>query len=399
MTTTGSTARPYPFSPPDRLNLDPAYAEVRDGPLVRVRLAYGDDAWLVTRYQDVKTVLSDLRFSRAAAVRSDEPRARPLRMRPDVILSMDPPDHTRLRRLVAKAFTARRVAALHPRTEGIADRLVGEMLAAGAPADLVERFSVPLVIAVICELLGVPFEDRSRFRVWCEAIVATTAYTPGEVQEHTDALRAYVAELIELRRAEPADDLITGFVEARDDHDRLSEAEMVSLAMTLLITGQGATVSQIPNFVYALLIREGAWARLVADPDLIPAAVEELTRHVPLGEASDMARYALEDVELSGGTVRAGEAVIPFISVANRDPAVFDDPEEVVLDREYNPHLGFSHGVHHCLGAQLARQELRVALRVLTRRCPRLRFAVPEPELPWKTGSLARGLTALPVSW
>ncbi|MFC4564162.1 cytochrome P450 [Nocardiopsis mangrovi] len=343
-------------------------------------------------------MLSDPRFSRAVAVDRDEPRARPLRMRPDTIVSMDPPDHTRLRRLVAKAFTARRVEALQPRTEAIADRLLTEMLADGAPADLVERFSLPFVIAVICELLGVPFEDRVLFHDWSETIISTSA-PRDEVEESSEAMRAYVSRLIGLRRAEPADDLITGLVEARDDHDRLSEAELVSLAMTLLIAGHEATSSQIANFVYALLTREGAWARLVADPGLIPPAVEELTRHIPLGEAFDFARYALEDVELAGGTVRAGDAVIPFVSAANRDPAVWGDPEDVVLDRDRNPHLGFGHGVHHCLGALLARMELQVALRTLTRRFPGLRFAVPEPDLRWKTGTLARGLIALPVSW
>lgn len=400
MSVTEPATCPYPFSAPDRLVLDPHYAEVRaEQPLARVRLPYGEDAWLVTRYLDAKVVLSDPRFSRAASVGRDEPRTRPMATQGGGILAMDPPDHTRLRRLVAKAFTARRVEQLRPRAQEIADDLVTAMLTDGAPADLVERFALPLPIAVICELLGVPFEDRAQFRVWSDAFLSTTSLTPDEIKRSVAEMYDYMSGLIGQRRAAPADDLITGLIAARDDEDRMSEEEMVTLAMGLLVAGHETTASQIPNFVYSLLTREGLWARLGADPGLVPGAVEELLRHIPLGAASAFPRYALEDVELSGGVVPAGDPVIVSVAAANRDPEFFDDAEGLVLDRERNPHIGFGHGPHHCVGAQLARMELQVALRTLTTRCPGLRFAVTESELEWKSGMLVRGLTAMPVDW
>ncbi|MGW0435384.1 cytochrome P450 [Micromonospora sp. NPDC003197] len=390
----------YPFTAPDRLHLDPTYAELREKqPLLRVRLPYGEEAWLATRHEDVKTVLGDLRFSRAAALGRDEPRSMPRSIQ-EGILTMDPPDHTRLRKLVAKAFTARRVEQLRPRTQQIANELLDAMVAAGPPADLVEHFSTPLPIRVICELLGVPFADQDRFHTWSEAIVSTTSLTPEQVENYLGNLFAYIADLVAQRREEPTDDLISALVRARaEDEDRLTEDELVRLAAGLLAAGHETTVTQISNFVYVLLTHPTELDRLRADPKLIPTAVEELLRYVPLGAASAFARYAKEDVELGGSTVRAGEPVLGALSSANRDERVFADPDRLDLTRPINPHVGFGHGVHHCVGAQLARMELQVALGSLISRFPKLRLAVPEPELGWKSGMLVRGLTALPVAW
>ncbi|GAB3155237.1 cytochrome P450 [Micromonospora sonneratiae] len=392
--------RAYPFAGPDRLNLDPTYAELRrEQPLIRIRLPYGEDAWLATRYADVKTVLGDLRFSRAAAIGRDEPRSTPQLIQ-DGILTMDPPDHTRLRKLVAKAFTARRVEQLRPRAQRIADELIDRMVATGPPADLVEHFATPLPIRVICELLGVPFADQGRFHTWSEAIVSTTSLSPEQIDEYLGNLHAYMADLIAQRRHEPADDLISALVRARDENaDRLTETEMVTLAAGLLAAGHETTVTQISNFGYVLLTHPVELARLRADPGLIPNAVEELLRYVPLGAASAFARYAKEDVELGGVLVRAGEPVLGALASANRDETVFAEPDRLDLTRESNPHIGFGHGVHHCVGAQLARMELQVALGSLVDRLPGLRLAVPEPELAWKSGLLVRGLSALPVTW
>ncbi|GGM11382.1 cytochrome P450 [Micromonospora yangpuensis] len=390
----------YPFSAPDRLTLDPRYAQLRrDEPLIRVRLPFGEPVWLATRHADVKTVLGDARFSRAAAEGRDEPRNTERQVQTG-ILGLDPPEHTRLRRLAAKAFTARRVEQLRPRTRAVAHELVDGLIAAGAPADLVEHVATPLPIRVICDLLGVPVTDQDRFHTWAEAIVSTTSLSDEQAQRYLDNLFEYIGGLIAQRRRDPADDLLTAMVEARDaDADRLTEEEVVRLAAGLLAAGHETTVTQIPNFVYVLLTEAGAWARLCREPELLPGAVEELMRFVPLGATAGFPRYALEDVTVGGVLVRAGEPVIVSIASANRDERVFADPDTLDLSRETNPHVGFGHGVHHCIGAQLARMELQVVLETLAQRLPGLRLGVPEAELSWKSGLLVRGLTALPVSW
>ncbi|MFE0588536.1 cytochrome P450 [Micromonospora echinospora] len=397
---TETIAHPYPFSPPDRLNLDSRYAELRrDEPLVRVQLPYGEPAWLATRHADVRMVLGDPRFSRAASAGRDEPRNVP-EQRESGILGMDPPEHTRLRRVVAKAFTARRVEQLRPGTRRVAGELVDGMIAAGAPADLVVHLATPLPIRVICDLLGVPVTDQDRFHTWSEAIVSTTALSPERAREYVDNLLGYMAGLVEQRRTTPTDDLIGAMVRMRDsDGDRLSEDELVRLAAGLLAAGHETTVNQIPNLVYVLLTNPEQWARLCAEPGLVPSAVEELMRFVPLGATAAFPRYATEDVEVGGVLVRAGEPVVVSIHSANRDERVFTDADQIDLARPVNPHVAFGHGVHHCVGAQLARMELQVVLETLVERTPGLRLAVPEPELTWKTGLLVRGLTSLPVSW
>ena len=395
-----TTAVPWSelFGPPGRLEIDPAYEKLRaERPLCRVSLPYGEPAWLATRYEDVKTVLSDPRFSRAAAAARDQPRARPYTGAPGNIMSLDPPEHSRLRRLVAKAFTPRRVERLRPRVQEIADGLVDRMLDAGPPADLVESFALPLPITVICELLGVPVEDRHAFRTWSDAVLSTTRYTPEQVTEYTGRLRDYMAGLIAEHRRDPRDDLLGALVAARDEQDRLSEDELLSLAQAILVAGHETTASQIPNFVYVLLTHPDQLAALREDPGRIPDAVEELMRYVPLGVGAGSARYALEDVELGGVTVRAGEPVVVALASANRDAAVYTRPEELDLGRREASHLGFGHGPHYCLGAQLARMELQVALGTLLRRLPGLRHH--EEDIVWKTGMATQGPERMPVSW
>lgn len=394
------TVREYPFSRPDRLQLDPLYAQLRrQEPLSRVRLPYGEQAWLATRYADVKVVYGDPRFSRALSLGRDEPRTMP-RLPEAGLLAMDPPDHTRVRTLVAKAFTARRIEQLRPRTQEIADGLVDRMVHDGPPADLVRAFAAPLPITVICELLGIPETDREQFSVWAEAIISTTSLPMERIGEYLTNMRQYMADQIAIRRQRSTGDLLDAMVRARDERqDRLTEQELVDLSFGLLAAGQETTVTQIPNFVYVLLTNPQLWDELRADPDLVPAAVEELMRYVPLGVAAAFPRYATEDIELGGVLVRAGEPVLPVVHSANRDGEAFPDPDRIDFHRDARPHFGFGHGAHHCLGAQLARMELRVALATLVRRLPDLRLAVPEEELRWKTGILVRGLAALPVRW
>jgi cytochrome P450 len=220
------------------------------------------------------------------------------------------------------------------------------------------------------------------------------------------SLHGYMAGLIAQRRAQGdesvdgAEDLLGAMVRARDENnDRLSERELIELAAGLLAAGHETTVTQIPNFVYVLLTNPDRWAQLRDKPELVPAAVEELMRYVPLGTAAAFARYATEDVEVGGVLVRAGEPVLGSIGSANRDDRVFERPDEIDFAREHNPHIGFGHGPHHCVGAQLARLELQVAIGALIRRLPDLRLAVPEGDLPWKNGMLVRGLKELPVTW
>ena len=391
--------RAYPFAI-EKLDFDPLYAELRrEQPLCRVQLPYGEPAWLATRYEDVKIVLGDPRFSRAAAVGRDQPRSRPYPAGAGAMISLDPPEHSRLRRLVAKAFTMRRIEQLRPRVQQIADGLVDTMVAEGAPADLVQGFGLPLPIAVMCELLGVPFEDRADFRRWADAYLSTSKFTREQVGESRAQLREYVAALTAERRKEPKDDLLSALVAARDAEDRLSEEELLTMAETILVAGHETTATQIPNFIYLLLTNPDQLAVLRTDLDLVPRAVEELVRYIPAGAGSSQPRYALEDVELGGVTVRAGEPVVVDRSSANRDESVYTDPDQLDLTRKEAPHIGFGHGAHHCLGAPLARMELQVTLHTLLTRLPGLRFADSADDVVWKSGVSTRGPERMPVTW
>jgi cytochrome P450 len=390
--------RPYPFGVNERLDLHPLYRHLQEHePLSKVRMPYGQAAWLVTRYQDVKTVLGDPRFSRAEASRHDQPRVTPDAL-PLGLLDMDPPEHTRLRRLVAKAFTTGSVENLRPRAEQIAAGLISAMTSAGPPADLVEMFARRLPMTVICELLGMPYDDQGEFAGWVND--ATSADASRERRAEGLARQAaYIAGLIALRRRQPTDDLLSKLILARDDDDRLSEEELNFLSMQLLAAGFETTANQIADFAYLLLTRPERYAMLRDRSDLIPDAVEELLRFSPLVASAAIARYAMSEVELSGGVVKTGEAVLTFAPAANRDPAVFDDPETLDLTRPAAAHLSFGHGVHLCIGARLARMELQVALGALTVALPDLRLATDPDAVTWKPSVLVRGPSFLPVCW
>ncbi|MFI6524138.1 cytochrome P450 [Streptomyces uncialis] len=396
MATADLTPLVYPFNTSGGLQLAEEYERVRDQPgLIRVRMPYGEPAWLVTRYADARLVLGDQRFSRAAAAARDEPRQSEGRA-DGGILSMDPPDHTRLRSLVAGAFTARRAEKLRPQVRELTASLLDDLEAAGPPADLVDRFALPLPVAVICRLLGVPTEDRPRFRVWSDAALSTSSLTAAEFKANREELRAYMAGLIELHRQEPRDDLMTTLIEARDGGDRLSEVELIDLCVAVLVAGHETTASQIPNFVLTLLDHPDQLARLRARPELVPDAVEELLRFVPLGSGAAAPRYATEDIEVGGTLVRAGTPVLVAAGAANRDALRFTAPGVLDIARAGNQHLGFGHGVHHCLGASLARMELQEALGALLARFPGLRLA---GDVTWKSEMLVRGPRVMPVAW
>ncbi|MFJ6012939.1 cytochrome P450 [Streptomyces sp. NPDC092952] len=396
MTTADISPLDYPFNTPDGLQLADAYERVREQPgLLRVQMPYGEPAWLVTRYADARLVLGDQRFSRAAAASHDEPRQSEGK-RDGGILGMDPPDHTRLRSLVAKAFTVRQVEKLRPQVRELTGELLDAMEATGAPADLVDLFALPLPVAVICRMLGVPTEDRPLFRKWSDDALSTSSLTAEEFEASREELRSYMAGLIEQHRQAPQDDLMTALIEARDGGDRLSELELVDLCVGILVAGHETTASQIPNFVLTLLDHPDQLTRLRAEPSLVPNAVEELLRFVPLGSGAGQARYATEDIEVGGTLVRAGSPVLVAVGAANRDALRFSAPGVLDIAREGNQHLGFGHGVHHCLGAPLARLELQEALSALITRFPGLRLAA---DVTWKSEMLVRGPRVMPVEW
>jgi cytochrome P450 len=396
----GKVPRNYPFSR-IRLEPDPQYAELRHTePVCRVQLPYGPPAWLITDYLLTKAVLGDARFSRAAAVGRDNPRstAVDLGQVPESLLNMDPPEHTRIRKLVGKAFTPRRVEELRPRAAEIASGLLDDMIAAGPPGDLVSSFSFVLPVIVICELLGIPEGDRHAFRGWADATVSTTNTTPVQEQDAFLHLVGYVADLFAKRRAYPSDDLLTGLVQARDNDDRLSESELLILALALLVAGHETTAHQITNMTYTLLTHPAQLQQLLLRPELLPGAVEEMLRFNVFASAINPL-IATTDVQLGDVVVRAGEPVLCSRSSANRDENVFSRPDELDFTRSPNPHLAFSYGAHHCIGANLARMELQVALGTILSKLPGIRVAVPESSLTWHDSTIMRGLAAFPITW
>ena len=377
----------YPFSETDGLVLDPTYERLRrEEPVTRVTYPYGGEGWLVTSYEETKFVLGDSRFSRARTVNQDVPRMLPLIASGGSILTSDGADHARMRRLVSKAFTVRRIEELRPRAQQIVDDLLDRM---DNPGDLVEGFTMPFPITIICELLGVPFEDRAEFRKWSNQLMSTVgSYTLEEAMDGAAKLRAYFADLVAQRRARPEDDLISALVAARDDEDRLSEDELVWFGITLLVAGHETTANMLANSLITLFEHPAAMKRLQDDPGTLPNAIEELLRFIPLGSGAGFPRIATEDVQVGD--------VLVIVSSANHDESVYPRSDALDLDREVGQHLQFGHGIHFCLGAQLARMELRVALGTLLRRMPSLRLAEP---VEFRKGSLVRGPVKLVVAW
>lgn len=392
----------FPLPPADSLyHPAPQLAELRTNrPVAEVSFPDGSTGWLVTRYADVRQVLIDARFSRAAAATAAGSDTGIGIVAAESMLGMDPPEHTRLRRLVAGAFTARRVEELRRKVTALVDELLADVAARPRPVDLVEHFSLPLPVRVICELLGVPPEDQHIFHGWSDTIMSDAGRDPAEIRAAMDKLAEYFGRLIADKRATPADDLMTALIAARDEGDRLSETELVNLCFGLLIAGHETTANQINMFLLTLLHFPEEYERLVASPELVPQAVEELMRFVQLGEGGvGLPRVTTEEVELGGVTIPAGSVVLTSFAAANRDESVFADADRLDLKREVAQHLGFGAGAHHCLGAQLARMELQEALSGLLRRLPGLHIAVPDSQLKFKSGMIVRSLETLPVTW
>ncbi|MEJ8646010.1 cytochrome P450 [Streptomyces sp. MS1.HAVA.3] len=382
----------------------PLYRRLReDGPVRRVVIAGGLDAWIVTRYEDGLEALSDPRLSSDVRDASD---TRLLAQLPDReresmlsnMLRSDPPDHTRLRRLVSKAFTARRVAEMRPRIEALTDQLLDKVVPAGR-ADLVADFALPLPVTVISELLGVPVDDRHDFQRWTDRMIMRGAEPPDPavVNEAWQHMRAYVTELIRAKRAHPGDDLLSGLITARDEEQRLTEDELIAMVFLLLAAGYITTVNLIAGGIAMLLAHPGQLELLRSDPELLAGAIEEFLRYD--GPVSPgIARFAREDVEIAGVAIPRGATVLIASAIADRDPARFPDPDRLDVTRQDNAHLAFGHGIHYCLGAPLARLEGHIAIGAALRRLPGIALAVAPDEIRWRPGGL-RGPLSLPVTF
>jgi cytochrome P450 len=373
-------------------------------PVARARTPVGLPVWLVTRYDDARAALADPRLAKDSAGfaavldrRAPEPERR-VAFAQELsrhMLSSDPPDHTRLRKLVNRAFTVRAIAGMRPRIEQIATRLAEDMAAGPAEVDLLDAFAFPLPMTVICELLGVPETDRTAFRTWSNTLL-TSDDAVGEREAAAAAMAWYLSGLVAAKRARPGDDMLSAIVAAAEDADRLSPDETVSMAFLLLVAGHETTVNLIGNGMFALLRRPDRLARLRADPDLVPGAVEEFLR---FDGPVDLAtfRHTTEPVEIAGTTIPAGEVVLVALTSANRDPARYPAADELDLRRDATGHLAFGYGLHHCLGAPLARLEGDVAFRTLLGRFPDMALAADPDDLTWRPSLLIRGLTRLPV--
>jgi nocardicin N-oxygenase len=390
----------FPFGPPVTIELDPAFAALRERqPVVRIRLPFGGEGWMVLRYADNLALLGDRRFSRAQAVGEDVPRTVVIPPGGSSLALLDPPEHGRLRSYAVRALGSRRVLELGPRIAEIAGELITDLIRGGPPADLVSGFALALPMRVICELLGVPYADRERFSAAAGVFLSSTAYSREEVERAVEDMSDYLWDLVEQRRGQSGEeDLIGVLVQAQEDGDRLDDDEVLTLCATLLAAGFENVANAIGNYTYLLMSRPDLATKLRQAPDLIPDAIEEFLRLVPPTVGVTHARIATEDLEIAGTPIRRGEAVFASLPSANRDPAVFEQPDEVRLDRTGPRHLAFGHGPHHCIGAALARSELTIALRTLLTALPELRLDPDQPVV-WRSGLTVRGPAVMPVCW
>ncbi len=366
----------------------------------------GPGFWLLTRYRDVHSVLRDPRFSvermRAPLIRDNLDRM-PEFLRQSAqgmrsMLIMDPPDHTRVRKLVNQAFTPRRIGALRGHIEDIVRELLDRAEDAGR-IDLIHDFAEPLPAVVIAELLGVPPDDHRTFRQWSSRLIAAIASPdPALREDGADAGRqilAYLGETIAARRREPRDDLISAMIQAQEERDALSDPELLATCNLLLLAGHETTTNLIGNGTLALLRDREEWERLCATPELLPTAIEELLRFD--GPVQATLRVAAEDVEIDGHVVPEGALVLVSIGAANHDPEVFEEPDRLDLSRDPNPHLAFGFATHFCMGAPLARLEAQVAFEALTTRMPGLTLEDDCPE--YRPNPILRGLRRLDLSF
>jgi cytochrome P450 len=391
----------------------PAYAWLRDHEPVFCRVSADGSArmWFLTRYEDVAEALRDHRrfvkdvhSSLTGEQLAKRPAEPPLyRLLTQHMLNADGATHARLRSLVNKAFTARMVEQLTPRVEQIAHTLLSSLGHAGH-MDVIENYALPLAVDVIGELLGMGERDHHRLRAWSRVLVAPSA-SSARNEAKTAKLRrvmedfvAYLQRLCEQRRRSPQRDLISSLLAAEDAGDRLSQEELYSMVLLIVVVGHETSVHLIGNAVYHLMLRPDLWNSLRVRPDRIPQYIEELIRFAGPVERATM-RFAADDVELHGHIIRRGDAVTLVLAAAHRDATAFACPNRLEIERDDNRHLGFGLGAHYCLGAPLARLEARVAIEALLQRIPVPQLAVPAAELRWHTNPILHGLRRLPVRW
>jgi cytochrome P450 len=383
---------PYPF-----------YAALREqAPVTRVRMPGGTETWLVTQYEDVRAALADPRlhkdYRELDGLNPDAglPRTSSVDAMRGSMLTRDPPDHTRLRRLVNKAFTPRRTDALRPRIADITAGLLDAMEDAGPDVDLLESLAFPLPVTVICEMLGIPSQEREKFREWTQILIGTPGVAEDVFAAASTAMFEYILRLLAGKRAAPGDDLLSALTLARDEDDRLDENELLSNVFLLLVAGHDTTVNLIGTGTLALLTHPAELARLRDDPALLPQSVEELLRFAsPVNHATY--RFASQDVPIGGTVIPRGDLVLIALSSANHDPGQFPQPGSLDLSRDPSGHVAFGHGIHYCVGAPLARIEGQIAFSALLERFPGIELAVPPESLRFRPGTLIRGLESLPV--
>ncbi|MEU9342637.1 cytochrome P450 [Streptomyces sp. NPDC048278] len=381
------------------VDFDPTLAELmREGPVTRIRLPNGEGwAWLVTRYDDVRRVANDPRFSREAVMAQPVTRLAPHFIPdPGAVGFLDPPDHTRLRRTVAPALTSKGVERVREKARLVLDEIIDGLVQDGPPADLTSAVLSPFPIAVICEVMGVPAADRHSMHLWTQLILSSSH--GKEVSEQAKReMRACFADLIGLREDSTGED-VCSLLGAAVGRGEVALEEAVGLAVLLQIGGEAVTNNSGQMF-YLLLTRPELLDRLRTDPAIRPRAIDELLRWIPHRSAVGLSRIATQDVEIKGVRIRAGDAIYVSYLAANRDPAVFRDPETIDFARSPNPHVSFGFGPHYCPGGQLGRLEEELLVDALLDRLPGMRLAVPPEQVPFRKGALIRGPETLPVTW
>jgi pentalenolactone synthase len=387
-----------PFTQARILEIPPELRRLQEEQRIsRVRTPAGDEAWLVTRYEDVKALFTDDRLARSHPDPARAPRISdsPLLGGPIGTYATEQADHTRLRRVLAPSFSARRMRALRTQVEDLVAGLLEQLATMQPPADLHEAVSVPLPVMVICVLLGVPYEDRDRFRAWSD--VAAELYDREAATQALHKLGSYMHWLIEHKRRAPSEDVISDLITAQARGEITAEA-CVRYAVSLLFAGHETTVVRIDYGVLLLLTNPEVQERLRGNPKLAEPVVEEILR-LGGGSGGGLPRYARADIPIGDVTIRAGEAVLLAVGTANRDGRVFADPDRFSADRTPNPHLAFGYGSRYCIGASLARVELQAVFGALFRRFPTLQLAVPWESLRVRSHLLTGGLESLPVVW
>ncbi|WP_174189030.1 cytochrome P450 [Nocardia barduliensis] len=384
-----------PFDPPREIT------ELREArPVSPLIFPDGHEGWLVTGYDAVRRLMADTRFSSRQDIgilhvpyETGMPVAtEPSPQVPGLFVAMDPPDHTRLRRKLTGAFTVHRMKQLEAHISDIVERQLDEMASLTPPVDLVEAFALPVPSLVICELLGVPYADRENFQVNSAKFLIKEQPLEQKMAAY-GAMTTYLAELVMRKRAEPGEDILSDLAR----HDDLTIEELTGIAFLLLLAGHETTANMLALGTFALLEHPEQLAELRADPDLLPGAVEELLRY--LSVADIFYRYATEDIELGGETIGKGSTVVVSLLAANHDPQRFDNPDALDIHRTARGHLSFGHGIHQCLGQQLARIEMRAGFAGLLRRFPALALAIPADEVKLRTDMNIYGVHELPVTW